>query len=51
MNSFAEFERDLIVEHEGKVIAKQRDDFREGGPTEYSKKQLRRFKAVRNSFI
>ncbi|MBM7702097.1 DNA invertase Pin-like site-specific DNA recombinase [Bacillus iocasae] len=32
MSSFAEFERDMIVERaqEGKAIAKQRDDFREG---------------------
>ncbi|WP_053220179.1 recombinase family protein [Virgibacillus senegalensis] len=42
MSSFAEFERDMIVERtqEGKAIAKQRDDFREGRPNKYSKKQL-----------
>lgn len=42
MSSFAEFERDMIVERtqEGKAIAKQRDDFREGRPKKYSKKQL-----------
>lgn len=38
----AEMERNLIVERtqEGKAIAKQRDDFREGRPNKYSKKQL-----------
>lgn len=42
MSSFAEFERDMIVERtqEGKAIAKQRDDFREGRPNKYSKKQI-----------
>ncbi|WP_324658809.1 recombinase family protein [Bacillus velezensis] len=42
MSSFAEFERDMIVERtqEGKAIAKQRDDFREGRPNKYSQKQL-----------
>lgn len=42
MSGFAEFERDMIVERtqEGKAIAKQRDDFREGRPNKYSKKQL-----------
>lgn len=42
MSSFAEFERDMIVERtqEGKAIAKQRDDFREGRPRIYSKKQI-----------
>src|SRR3954449_3855574 len=40
--AFAEFERDMIVERtqEGKAIAKQRDDFREGRPKKYSKKQI-----------
>lgn len=40
--SFAEFERDMIVERtqEGKAIAKQREDFREGRPNKYSKKQI-----------
>lgn len=39
---FAEFERDMIVERlaEGKAIAKQRADYREGRPRKYSKKQL-----------
>lgn len=42
MSAFAEFERDMIVERtqEGKEIAKQRDDFREGRPNKYSKKQI-----------
>lgn len=40
--AFAEFERDMIIERtqEGKAIAKQRDDFREGRPNKYSKKQI-----------
>lgn len=42
MLAFAEFERDMIVERtqEGKAIAKQRDDFREGRPKKYNKKQI-----------
>lgn len=42
MMSFAEFERDMIVERtqEGKVIAKQDPNFREGRPRKYSKKQM-----------
>jgi DNA invertase Pin-like site-specific DNA recombinase len=42
MSSFAEFERDMIVERtqEGKAIAKQREDFREGRPNKFSKKQV-----------
>jgi DNA invertase Pin-like site-specific DNA recombinase len=40
--AFAEFERDLIVERtqEGKAIAKQRNDFREGRPRKFSKQQI-----------
>lgn len=40
--AFAEFERDMIVERtqEGKAIAKQREDFREGRPKKYTKKQI-----------
>jgi len=40
--SFAEFERDMIVERtqEGKAIARQREDFREGRPKKFTKKQL-----------
>ncbi|WP_066385465.1 recombinase family protein [Neobacillus mesonae] len=42
MSAFAQFERDMIVERtqEGKAIAKQRDDFREGRPNKFTKKQL-----------
>ncbi|MEK9199747.1 recombinase family protein [Ureibacillus sp. FSL E2-3493] len=38
----AEMERNLIVERtqEGKAIAKQKDDFREGRPPKYTKTQL-----------
>ena len=41
--SFAEFERDMIVERtkEGKAIAKQREDFTEGRPQKYSNKQIK----------
>ena len=40
--SFAEFERDMIVERtqSGKEIAKQDPDFRDGRPKKYTKKQL-----------
>lgn len=40
--SFAEFERDMIIERtqEGKAIAKQRPDFKEGRPKTYTKKQI-----------
>jgi DNA invertase Pin-like site-specific DNA recombinase len=40
--SFAEFERDMIVERtqEGKAIAKQREDFKEGRPKVYGKKKI-----------
>ena len=40
--AFAEFERDLIVERtaEGKAIAKQNPDFREGRPKKYGRKQI-----------
>jgi DNA invertase Pin-like site-specific DNA recombinase len=42
MSGFAEFERDLIVERtqEGKAIARQREDFREGRPPKFTKKQV-----------
>ncbi|KHE72316.1 recombinase family protein [Halobacillus sp. BBL2006] len=42
LSSFAEFERDMIVERtqEGKALAKQRVDFREGRPRKHSKKQV-----------
>lgn len=40
--SFAEFERDMIVERtqEGKAIAKTKEGFKEGRPREYTKKQI-----------
>ena len=40
--AFAEFERDMIVERtqEGKTIAKQYPDFKEGRPKKYSKRQV-----------
>ena len=40
--AFAEFERAMIVERTqaGKEIAKQKDDFREGRPKKYGKKQI-----------
>jgi DNA invertase Pin-like site-specific DNA recombinase len=42
MSAFAEFERDMIVERtqEGKALAKQRDDFREGRPRKHTKQQV-----------
>lgn len=42
MTSFAEFERDMIVERtqEGKTLAREREGFREGRPKKYSKKQI-----------
>ncbi len=40
--AFAEFERAMIIERtqSGKAIAKQKDDYREGRPKLYNKKQL-----------
>lgn len=42
MMSFAEFERDMIVERtqEGKMIARQNPNYREGRPRKYSNKQI-----------
>ncbi|MCR8847788.1 recombinase family protein [Rossellomorea sp. SC111] len=42
LSSLAEFERDMIVERtqEGKALAKQRGDFREGRPRKHSKQQV-----------
>lgn len=42
MSSFAEFERDMIVERtqEGKAIARQRKDFKEGRPKLHKKKEI-----------
>lgn len=43
MLAFAEFERDMIVERtqEGKAIAKQNPDFKEGRPKKFSKVQIK----------
>jgi DNA invertase Pin-like site-specific DNA recombinase len=40
--AFAEFERDMIVERtqEGKAIAKQNSDFKEGRPSKFGRKQV-----------
>lgn len=40
--SFAQFERDMIVERtrEGKEIARQNPDFKEGRPKKYSRTQI-----------
>lgn len=40
--AFAEFERDMIVERtqEGKAIAKQQPNLKEGRPHKYTKKQM-----------
>ena len=42
MMAFAEFERDMIVERttEGKAIAKQNPDFREGRPKKFTTRQI-----------
>lgn len=42
MSGFSQFERDMIVERtqNGKAIAKQREDFKEGRPKKYTKKQV-----------
>lgn len=42
MLAFAQFERDMIIERtqEGKAIAKQKEDFREGRPKKFTKKQI-----------
>lgn len=49
--AFAEFERDMIVERtvEGKAIAKQNPDFREGRPKKYSRKQIEHALELLNS--
>jgi len=41
LGSFAQFERDLIIERtsEGKEIARNNPDYKEGRPTKFSKKQ------------
>ncbi len=50
--AFAEFERDMIVERtqEGKSIAKQNPDFREGRPKKYSKAQVNHALELLNSY-
>ena len=42
MLSFAEFERDLIMQRtiEGKIVARQNPDFRDGRPKKFSKAQI-----------
>ncbi len=42
LSAIAEFDRDMIVERlaEGKAIAKQNPDFREGRPKKFTKKQV-----------
>lgn len=42
MSAFAEFERDMIVERtqEGKAVARQNPDFKEGRPKKFTKKQI-----------
>src|SRR5699024_3988949 len=51
MMSFAEFERDMIVERTqgGKMIAKQEPDFREGRPKKYTKKQIEHAIKLKNT--
>lgn len=43
LSAIAEFERGMIVERtqEGKAIARQRDDFREGRPRKYKKQHIK----------
>lgn len=50
--SFAEFERDMIVERtqEGKSIAKLKPDFREGRPNKYGQKQLQHALMLLNEY-
>ena len=52
MLAFAEFERDMIVERtqEGKAIAKQRDDFREGRPRKFSNAQINHSLSLLNEY-
>jgi len=42
MLSFAEFERDLIMQRtlEGKIVARQNPDFRDGRPPKFSRAQI-----------
>mgnify|MGYP002514109602 CR=1 FL=1 len=50
--SFAEFERDMIVERtqEGKAIAKLNPDFREGRPKKFSKAQINHALSLLNDY-
>ena len=50
--SFAQFERDMIVERtqEGKAIAKQHDDFREGRPKKFSNDQINHAISLLNEY-
>ena len=50
--SFAQFERDMIIERtqEGKAIAKQRDDFREGRPKKFSNAQINHALSLLNEY-
>lgn len=52
MLAFAQFERDMIVERtqEGKAIAKQRDDFREGRPKKFSNAQINHALSLLNEY-
>ena len=52
MLAYAEFERDMIVEstQEGKTIAKQRDDFREGRPKKFSNAQINHALSLLNEY-
>ena len=52
MLAFAEFERDMIVERtqEGKTIAKQRDDFKEGRPKKFSNAQINHALSLLNEY-
>lgn len=52
MLAFAEFERDMIVERtqEGKKIARQNPDFREGRPKKYSRQQIELALRLKDSY-
>lgn len=52
MLAFAEFERDMIVERtqEGKAIARQNPEFREGRPKKYSKAQINHAISLLNEY-
>lgn len=52
MMAFAEFERDMIVERtqEGKAIAKQNPEFREGRPKKFSKAHINHALSLLNNY-